>query len=184
MKALSVKDPWVQMMLDRLKTIETRTWKTYYRGDLLICCSKKPSTKNSGLAVAIVNLYDCKPMVPEDEERACCGIYPGAYSWFFDDLREIKPFPVKGQLNIFDAPIPLLSQENVDSLSNGTKILVSWSGWNRFADYLYKDGYAWTEEEFRKDTLTECGIKGRHLDFVGSDKIQTNVILGRQNIGC
>jgi len=42
MKALSVKQPWAGMIAAGLKTIETRTWATGYRGPILLVASKKP----------------------------------------------------------------------------------------------------------------------------------------------
>lgn len=85
------------------KTIETRVWKTNYRGKLLICASKNPATTPvAGKAVAIVDLVDCRPMVKEDEVRACCEIYEGAYSWVLENIRHIEPFPVKGKLRLFN----------------------------------------------------------------------------------
>lgn len=41
MKALSVKQPYADLIACGRKTIETRTWKTNYRGPLLICSSLK-----------------------------------------------------------------------------------------------------------------------------------------------
>jgi ASCH domain. len=40
MKAISLKEPWASLMLEGKKTIETRVWKTNYRGKLLLCASK------------------------------------------------------------------------------------------------------------------------------------------------
>lgn len=37
MKAIVLKSPWWEKVLSGEKTIETRTWKTNYRGDILIC---------------------------------------------------------------------------------------------------------------------------------------------------
>ena len=102
MKAISVKDPFASMILLGKKTIETRTWKTNYRGDIVICASKKPVSPISGFAVCIVNLIDCRPMVPDDEKEACCGIYPGAWSWVLANIRRIEQFSVKGQLGLFN----------------------------------------------------------------------------------
>lgn len=133
----------------RLKPIETRTWYTKYRGDLLLVASKRPvwdeilqcpkcygfeiafsfdvigadpgnmfcphcgkevapvsiDASISGQAVCIVNLVDCRPMVEDDEPKARCKIYPGAFSWVFENIRPIEPFPVKGQLHIYDVPV-------------------------------------------------------------------------------
>ena len=126
MKALSLKQPWANLIIYRRKIIETRKWNTNYRGDLLICSSKSfdydsieplnnymhkynvafplfmvPSAK----AIGIVEIYDCKPMILEDEFQACCGVYPKAHSFFLRNIRPIKPFTVKGQLNIFNVDV-------------------------------------------------------------------------------
>ena len=102
MKAISIKEPFASMILSGEKTIETRTWKVNYRGDIVICVSKKPVSPISGFAVCIVNLIDCRPMVPNDEKKACYEIYSGAWSWILTNIRRIKQFPVKGQLGLFN----------------------------------------------------------------------------------
>lgn len=40
MKVLSVKQPWAEFIASGRKTVETRTWRTKYRGPLLICADK------------------------------------------------------------------------------------------------------------------------------------------------
>lgn len=40
MKAISLWEPWASLIATGAKKIETRHWKTDYRGDLLICASK------------------------------------------------------------------------------------------------------------------------------------------------
>lgn len=84
-----IMEPYASMILSEEKTIETRTWKTKYRGDILLCASKKPESAISGHAFAVVELVFCE-------------IYDRAYSWVFKYLRKIKPFPVKGQLGLFE----------------------------------------------------------------------------------
>lgn len=46
MKALSIIQPWATWIANGHKSIECRTWKTPYRGRLLIVSSK--TTKNMG----------------------------------------------------------------------------------------------------------------------------------------
>ena len=79
MKALSLKQPWANLILSGRKTIETRKWKTSYRGDLLICSSLQPDKNFAynvnfltgiherpfGKAICLVELYDCKKMTIE-----------------------------------------------------------------------------------------------------------------------
>ena len=47
MKALSIQNPYAHIILCGEKTIENRTWKTKYRGDLLICSSASPKIENT-----------------------------------------------------------------------------------------------------------------------------------------
>ena len=105
MKALSVKQPWANLIACGRKTIETRTWTTRYRGPLLIVSSKRPNIPPAGSAVAIAELVDCRPMTKADERAACCDIYPNAVSWVFEDVRRIRPFPVKGALGVFQCAV-------------------------------------------------------------------------------
>lgn len=104
MKALSVKQPWASLIASGQKPIETRVWPTNYRGELLIVSSKSPKIDNlpCGMALCVVNLIDCRPMVESDQEAAQCEVYEGAWSWVFENIRPIEPFPVRGQLGIYD----------------------------------------------------------------------------------
>ena len=52
MKALSVKQPWANMIAEGEKTIETRTWSTDYRGEILIVSARDPDIPPAGCAVA------------------------------------------------------------------------------------------------------------------------------------
>jgi len=104
-KAISVKQPWANTIATGKKTIETRTWKTSYRGPILIVSSRKPAIEPAGCALAIADLVDCRPMVKADERKACIGLYSGAYSWILENIRSVTPFPVKGSLGIYDVII-------------------------------------------------------------------------------
>jgi hypothetical protein len=106
MKALSVKQPWANLLASGQKTIETRLWPTDYRGPILIVSSKTPNIHPAGFAVAIAELVDCRPMTPSDEAAACCAHYPGAFSWVLRNIQKIDIFPVRGKLGIYDVDIP------------------------------------------------------------------------------
>jgi hypothetical protein len=105
MKCLSVKQPWANLIASGRKTIETRTWPTGYRGDLLIVASKSPPIPPAGAAVALVELVECRPMVKSDEPAACCELYPKAYAWVFRNVRPVRPVAVRGSLRIYDADV-------------------------------------------------------------------------------
>jgi hypothetical protein len=102
MKAISVKQPWANMIASGEKTIETRTWCTDYRGAILIVSSRIPRIEPAGYALAVAELIDCRPMTKDDEEKACCKIYPNAYAWVLENIMPITPFPVKGKLGIYE----------------------------------------------------------------------------------
>ncbi len=106
MKALSVKQPWANMIASGEKTIETRVWCTEYRGDLLIVSSKNPNVQPAGCALAIVELVDCRPMTVSDERDAHCALYPNAFAWVLRNIRKVTPWTVKGQLGLYDVEVP------------------------------------------------------------------------------
>ena len=41
MKVLSIKEPFASLIKERIKTVETRSWKTKYRGEIYIHASLK-----------------------------------------------------------------------------------------------------------------------------------------------
>ncbi len=106
MKALSVKQPWASMIARGEKTIETRTWETNYRGELAICASASPRGQGPTRAVlAVADMLSCRPMVEQDEGRARCDIYPGAWAFCLSNIRRLaEPVPVKGKLGLFELP--------------------------------------------------------------------------------
>lgn len=123
MKALSVKQPWANLIKLELKTIETRTWKTQYRGDLLICAGKSPAfelpenicVQPLGAAVCIAELYEIEEMTAEHEDAAMCDVYPGAYSWFLRNIRPIEQFPVQGRQKLFEVNFHPQNEQVVDT---------------------------------------------------------------------
>ena len=60
MKVLSIIEPWATLIKEKKKYIETRTWKTSYRGELFIHASKKKININDE---HITDLLDLIPNV-------------------------------------------------------------------------------------------------------------------------
>ena len=101
-KAISLKQPWANLVASGKKTIETRKWITNYRGEIVICSSQKPQIAPAGYALCTAELYHIEPMKRQHEEKACIKVYPGAFSWFLKNIKPFKnPIPVKGKLGIF-----------------------------------------------------------------------------------
>lgn len=115
MKALSIKQPWASLIDSGAKTVEVRSWSTRYRGPLLVCAGASPmrgfawkSKALLGKALCVVNLVDVVSFDREKHGEACCipedmlHMVDGHFAWILEDVREIEPFEVKGQLGIFD----------------------------------------------------------------------------------
>ena len=92
MKALSVMPYPADRIASGEKVEEYRSWRTEYRGDLLICAS----SRNEGPdfvrchAICVVELYDITQRAPHD------------YVWHIRNVRFVEPFPVKGKLHLYD----------------------------------------------------------------------------------
>ena len=107
MKALTLKPGWARLIAEGDKTIETRTWRTDYRGPIAIHSAKPPGESSGGI-VAIALLADCRPMVPEDSERACIDYCAGAYSWELEDVQPVvPPVAVRGRQGLWNLPAVL-----------------------------------------------------------------------------
>ena len=127
-KALSWKEPFASLMLHG--KIETRTWKTKYRGLVLICASKKAYSEmdliglcgevgsqlilgmiNStvireqpGKAIAVGTLVDCRPMRVEDVAKCFVKYNPKLYCHVYENVIPIEPFDWKGSQGWKDVP--------------------------------------------------------------------------------
>lgn len=109
MKALSIDSYYATLILEGEKTVECRSWKTSYRGDLLICAN---SRKNEGClvgrAVCVAELIDIVPFARVHLKDACMDITPWDsnsrqyYAWIIRVKDEILPIKIKGQLNLFN----------------------------------------------------------------------------------
>ncbi|MBQ7585450.1 MAG: ASCH domain-containing protein [Desulfovibrionaceae bacterium] len=122
MKALSVRQPWASLIALNYKTVELRSWKTKYRGELLICSSlgdlilknKTQDLVPGGFALALVELYEVRKTIKEDLQNS---LMPAAtsfsdiendYAWLLRNVREIHPFQVKGKLNFYQVEEDLI----------------------------------------------------------------------------
>jgi len=122
MKALSIKQPWAELILQRKKTIEIRSWNTNYRGYFLIHASKKPekdALKFYGFDVkdflcgyivgyaklSDVIIYNSQEEFMKDLSRHLSieirKKYP-VYGFVLTDIHRINPIKYKGKLGFFE----------------------------------------------------------------------------------
>ena len=128
MKVLSLTEPYATLIKEKKKTIETRSWKTDYRGTLYIHASstkmKKEDKENTqlmnllhdiplhyGFIIYKCTLTDCIYMTDEyvnnmknNPQEFICGDYQvGRYAWILQDIEILTtPIPAKGHLEIWN----------------------------------------------------------------------------------
>lgn len=100
MRALSVRQPWAELIASGKKKIEYRTWQRDFRGDLLIVssasrhdddCAEKgldPEALGYGVAVCVADFWK----VTGDD---------GDYCWHLRNPRRVEAFRVKGYASIY-----------------------------------------------------------------------------------
>ena len=129
MKVLSLTEPYATLIKNGIKTIETRSWKTSYRGRLYIHASSTKIPKeyrnnkelmalvstddlNYGHIICSCDLIDCIEMTDDfinsirknKKNEYITGIYSnGRYAWIFENIEILKnPIKAKGHLGIWN----------------------------------------------------------------------------------
>lgn len=109
-KALTVRQPWANLIASGEKTIEVRTWRTDYRGELLITASASPKIEPFGCALVIVDLVDVRPMTPDDFGAAHFNAGASVerkFAWVIENPRLIsRPKKMRGRLGLWNARVP------------------------------------------------------------------------------
>lgn len=132
MRALSIIEPWLQLLISGKKTVEFRTWTapSIVGHDLLLCSSKgwdkdcaevvqdlylrrdevEDARKWRGHARCIVRVRGIVRAREEIHGEQLGFSYHDdgkpTFGWEFEDVRPIEPFPVRGQLGIYAVSMP------------------------------------------------------------------------------
>lgn len=121
LKALTIRQPWAELILRGRKSFELRSWRTKYRGPLVIHAASKvdawdarhfglnPENLVTSAFVGFAILSDVRPYTREDarllkKRRAGYGWFPGNLSWVLKKPCRISPIRAKGQLGLFKIP--------------------------------------------------------------------------------
>ena len=128
MKVLSLTEPYATLIKKGVKTIETRSWKTNYRGKLYIHASSTRISReykanqelmslvdieelSYGNIICCCELTDCVLMtdsfieeIMKNRNEYKSGIYaPGRYAWILRNIAVLdQPIPAKGHLGIWN----------------------------------------------------------------------------------
>lgn len=120
MKALSVKQPWAELLVSGRKTIEIRTWRTNHRGPVLIHASAKMDDVGFdlkdmplGCLVGVMYLTDCVVYKNYVSFKSDYSKHLNDPSWYDDRQkgfhllllkRFVSPVPCKGSLGFWEYP--------------------------------------------------------------------------------
>ena len=124
MKVITIKQPWASLICEGIKDIENRTWKTNYRGRVLVHASANPDKQpymlfNDDQADAIDNIimdvlgyYQHTSLIIGSVELVdCVQNYPsiwaekGVWNWVLaNPMSFLEPIPCKGKLRFWDYP--------------------------------------------------------------------------------
>ncbi|MCI8671602.1 MAG: ASCH domain-containing protein [Bacilli bacterium] len=159
MKVLSLTEPCATLIKEKKKLVETRSWKTDYRGELYIHASATSIPKdwkenkefmsllddiplNFGYIICKCTLVECIYMTKEyvtnmkknNHQEYICGKYEeGRYAWILENITPLEhPIKAKGQLNI-------------------------WNYYNEFEimDLMKNIEYGWVDKDNKKHVLVD-----------------------------
>jgi hypothetical protein len=129
MKALSIQQPWADAVLTGAKRIENRTWRSDYRGNLLIHAGKRfdqdgmtfvmeryneiglalmrpllsSASDRRGVLLGMVTMVDCVRAEAVAEEQASWAF--GPWCFVFENPRIFRePIVYQGALGLFKVP--------------------------------------------------------------------------------
>lgn len=132
MKVISLQEPYATFIAKGYKLIETRSWQTNYRGEILIHASKSKNFLNKiknpevlnllnkvnlnyGKIICKAELVDCIEMTESfieeiknnNKEEYLLGVYEkGRYAWILRNVQLLdRPIEANGKLNIWEYPI-------------------------------------------------------------------------------
>jgi hypothetical protein len=124
MKVIVIRQPWAWLIVHGFKDIENRSWRTRYRGTLLIQASatlptrrefeeirrfvrkrrvKLPEDFERGGIVGMVQLEDC---VTTSRSKW----FEGPIGWVLSKPKRLRFIPLKGRLGLFDPPPKIIRQ--------------------------------------------------------------------------
>ena len=126
MKILCIRQPWAALIIEGGKDIENWTWPTKYRGPLLIHASSNAVSRQyhpeiehdyrckiplelasmRGGIIGMVDLVDC---VTKHRSKW----FEGTFGFVLANPRPLPFVPMKGRLNLFEAPADILRRLGV-----------------------------------------------------------------------
>ncbi len=130
MKALSIRQPWAELILRGRKTIELRTWKTNHRGRIAIHASQTvreeaclaygldPARVVRGALVGTVELVDVLALDDSmwetlRDQHLSQRDFPGPmFGWRLEHPQRLpQPISIRGRMSLFNVPDEVIAGE-------------------------------------------------------------------------
>lgn len=128
MKVITIKEPWATLIKEGYKEYEFRTWKTKYRGEILIhagkCIDKEAMERfkhlnlnySSGKIIAKATITDCvlvddefrTKMIKKDKlvyNNLTREMDKNLYGFKLENVEKINPIEVNGKLSLWNYDI-------------------------------------------------------------------------------
>ncbi len=126
MKAITIKQPFATLIAEGLKEYEFRTWKTSYRGEVLIHAGKGVDKKAmerfkylnleypSGCIIAKATITDCvyvddslKEKLQQKDDKVYYGVINkdsnwDGYGFKLENVEKISPIEINGKLSLWN----------------------------------------------------------------------------------
>lgn len=123
MKVLSIKNPWATLIISGYKKYEFRSWKTNYRGKILIhasLTSDKTAINNfnnlnldykNGYIIGEAEIVDCieinkdfeEKLIKENKQVYGMSLNKTGYAWkIINIMKYDEPIPAKGKLGLWE----------------------------------------------------------------------------------
>jgi len=123
-KALSLKQPWAQLIVEGKKTIELRSWNTHFRGRFLIHASKNTDKQacarfgfehvyegcviGSAVLCAVKEYKTLTELRADQDKHWATDRYTRVpvRGFVLRDAKKTKPVKLAGALGFFNTPLP------------------------------------------------------------------------------
>lgn len=122
MKCLTIKQPWASLIVDGYKKYEFRSWKTKYRGKILIHAGMSLEKKFvdkvkeynleyiNGAIIGEAEIVDCilvdkefNDNLKKENNLVYGNNHIGLYAWKLENIKKYKePIYIKGKLSLWE----------------------------------------------------------------------------------
>jgi len=125
MKAITLRQPWASLVAQGYKDIENRSWRTNFRGQVLIHAGKgmdkwgkdeiarfgidlpwDPAELPRGGIIGVMTITDCVEKYPS-------RWFWGPYGFVITDVRPVEFYPCKGALSFWECNYPYVREEGI-----------------------------------------------------------------------